>query len=285
MAIDILLEVRDTLNWVDRTDDRDFISQPNSPILESEKKSKKTPPPIQHDQSVITYFEAIKLYALESGLELDSKELKKTFFDGLLLENKKYIIRFGIKNTLNEFVDHLNNITIHSNDMQKFRFGIGIIEQGNASVMDYYIKFIRCTSSNNSSPKDSDQLKYLFLLGLSPDNLLEAKKCGLKLPLDELLERLDDLEIEENIPIEALIDIGADVNCISQKNILVDLHIGFNDGEKHKSTPGKFIVVGPDWPGPDLILGGSWFRESGATLDICDSKLLLGDNFAIPFKE
>ncbi len=60
--------------------------------------------------------------------------------------------------------------------------------------MNYYIKFIRCTSSNNSSPKDSDQLKYLFLLGLSPDNLLEAKKCGLKLPLDELLERLDDLE-------------------------------------------------------------------------------------------
>jgi len=61
-------------------------------------------------------------------------------------------------------------------------------------IIDYYIKFIRCTSSNNSSPKDSDQLKYLFLLGLSSDNLLEVKKCGLKLPLDELLERLDDLE-------------------------------------------------------------------------------------------
>ena len=62
----------------------------------------------------------IKLYALESGLKLDSKEFKKTFFDGLLLENKKYIIRFGIKNILNELVDYLNNITIHFNDMQKF---------------------------------------------------------------------------------------------------------------------------------------------------------------------
>ena len=116
--------------------------------------------------------------------------------------------------------------------------------------------------------------------------------------------------IEENSPTQASIDTCADVNCISQKNISelgityhsennsietpdaiystigkVNLHIGFNDGEKHKSTPGEFIVVGPDWPGPELILGGPWFRENGATLDICNSKLLLDDNFAIPFKE
>ena len=115
--------------------------------------------------------------------------------------------------------------------------------------------------------------------------------------------------IEENSPTQASIDTCADVNCISQKNISelgitchsennsieildaiysiigkVNLHIGFNDGEKHKSTSGEFIVVRPDWPGPDLILGGPWFRESGATLDICNSKLLLDDNFAIPFK-
>ena len=62
----------------------------------------------------------IKLYALESGLKLDSKELKKTFFNSLLLKNKKYIIKFEIKNILNELVNYLNNITIHSNDMQKF---------------------------------------------------------------------------------------------------------------------------------------------------------------------
>src|SRR6266542_2108170 len=179
--------IRDTINWVDR-------SSPiwGSPVLEPNKNEDNPPPPIQNDQSVSAYFGAIKLYALESGLDLDSEELKKTFFDGLLLENKKHVIRFGIKNTLNELVVHLNNITIHSNDMQKFRFGI--IEQGNASVMDYYIKFIRCTSSNNSLQMDSDQLKYLFLLGLSPTHLLKAKKCGLKLPLGELLERLDELE-------------------------------------------------------------------------------------------
>ena len=36
MAIDSLLEVRDTLNWIDRTDDRDFISQPSSPLQSNE---------------------------------------------------------------------------------------------------------------------------------------------------------------------------------------------------------------------------------------------------------
>ncbi|RGB38884.1 hypothetical protein C1646_755213 [Rhizophagus diaphanus] len=116
--------------------------------------------------------------------------------------------------------------------------------------------------------------------------------------------------VEENIPIKASIDTSADVNCISQKHISelgvsyhdennsiktldasystlgkVNLHISFNDGKKHKSTPGEFIVVGPDWPEPELILGGPWFQESGATLDIRNSKLLLDNNFAIPFKE
>jgi hypothetical protein len=85
-------------------------------------------------------------------------------------------------------------------------------------------------------------------------------------------------------PTQASIDTCADVNCISQKNISelgityhsennsietpdaiyftigkVNLHIGFNDGEKHKSTPVEFMVLGPDWPRPDLILGGPWF--------------------------
>ncbi|RIA81594.1 hypothetical protein C1645_836759 [Glomus cerebriforme] len=37
----------------------------------------------------------------------------------------------------------------------------------------------------------------------------------------------------------------------------INLHISFEDGEKHKSTPIKFIVLGLDWPDyyPDLILG------------------------------
>ena len=111
--------------------------------------------------------------------------------------------------------------------------------------------------------------------------------------------------VEKNIPIEASIDTDDDVNCISQKHIgelgityhdksnsietpdasyftlgKVNLHISFNDSEKHKIISSEFIVLGSD-----LILGMPWFRENGATLDICDSKLLLGDNFAIPFKE
>ncbi|PKC59540.1 hypothetical protein RhiirA1_469293 [Rhizophagus irregularis] len=111
--------------------------------------------------------------------------------------------------------------------------------------------------------------------------------------------------VEENIPIEASIDTSANVNCISQKHIgelgityhsesnsivtpdasystlgKVNLHIGFNDGEKHKTIPSEFIVLGPDWPDyfPGLVLGGPWFQENGATLDICNSKLLLDDN-------
>jgi len=90
--------------------------------------------------------------------------------------------------------------------------------------------------------------------------------------------------VEKNIPIGVSIDTGADINCISQKYIgelgityhdksnsieasdasystlgKIDLHISFNDSEKHKSTFGEFIVVRSDWPGPDLILEGSWF--------------------------
>jgi hypothetical protein len=40
MAIDSLLEVRDTINWVDQTSDRDFVSQPSSLILKSKKIKK-----------------------------------------------------------------------------------------------------------------------------------------------------------------------------------------------------------------------------------------------------
>ena len=86
--------------------------------------------------------------------------------------------------------------------------------------------------------------------------------------------------VKKNIPIEILIDTGADVNCISQKHISeleityhdksnsiktpdasysilgkVNLHISFNDSEKHKTILSEFIVLGPDWPRPNLILG------------------------------
>jgi hypothetical protein len=109
--------------------------------------------------------------------------------------------------------------------------------------------------------------------------------------------------VEENSPTQAVL---ADANYVSQKyiselgityrsesnNIVtpdasystlgnVNLHIGFNDSEKHKNISGEFVVLGPDWPGPDLILG----MPNGATLDVCNSKLLLDDGFAIPFKK
>ena len=118
--------------------------------------------------------------------------------------------------------------------------------------------------------------------------------------------------VKENISIEALIDIYANINCISQKHIgelgityhdksnsietpnasysilgKVNLCIGFDDGKKHKSVFGEFIVFGSDWPDyyPDLVLGMPWFQENGVTLDICNLKLSLDDNFTIPIKE
>ena len=112
--------------------------------------------------------------------------------------------------------------------------------------------------------------------------------------------------VGENSPTQAVLDTGADANYVSQKyiselgityrsesnNIVtsdksystlgdVNLHIGFNDSEKRKNIPSEFVVLGPDWPGPDLILG----MPNGATLDVCNSKLLLDDGFAIPFKK
>jgi hypothetical protein len=107
------------------------------------------------------------------------------------------------------------------------------------------------------------------------------------------------------------IDIGANVNLISEKivkiayakdnsiprvngflgesySILgrVNLRVILNDGKKHKRIPTKFIVVGSDWPDrfPEILLGSPWMRENNVTLDICNSKLLLANNFAFPYR-
>src|SRR6266542_3902225 len=86
--------------------------------------------------------------------------------------------------------------------------------------------------------------------------------------------------VEKNIPIKAVIDLGTNMNGISHKYISelgityhsennsiktsdvsystlgnINLHIGFNNGKKHKSISGEFIILGSDWPGLDLILG------------------------------
>ncbi|GBC19168.2 hypothetical protein GLOIN_2v1765345 [Rhizophagus irregularis DAOM 181602=DAOM 197198] len=110
----------------------------------------------------------------------------------------------------------------------------------------------------------------------------------------------------------ASIDTSTDVNYISQKHIgelgityhsesnrivtpdtsystlgKVNLHIGFNDGEKYKTTPSEFIVAGPDWPDyfPDLVLGMPWLQENGVNFDMHNSLLTIDDNFTIPFEK
>ena len=133
--------------------------------------------------------------------------------------------------------------------------------------------------------------------------------------INDIWEREVNLERPKRVILtdfQFRIDIGANANFISEKIVKiayakdnsiprvygfldesystlgkVNLRIILNDGEKHKTIPSEFIVLGPDWPDyyPDLVLGMLWFQENGATLDICNSKLLLDDNFAIPFKE
>ena len=118
--------------------------------------------------------------------------------------------------------------------------------------------------------------------------------------------------VEENKPIRAVLETGADVNGISHKYISelgityhsesnsivtpdasyftlgnVNLHIDFNDDKKHKSISGEFIVLGPEWPDhyPDLVLGNPWLQKNNATIDMYNSLLTIDDNFAILFKE
>ena len=118
----------------------------------------------------------------------------------------------------------------------------------------------------------------------------------------------------EKSPIETSIDTGTNADLITQKFInelslvhhvnksnslelqtpdgsfsvlgKVELQTSFNVDGKHKSTdPVEFLVVGPDWPGPDLMLGKPWLQKNGATIDMCNSQLILHDNFAIPIVE
>jgi hypothetical protein len=104
------------------------------------------------------------------------------------------------------------------------------------------------------------------------------------------------------------IDIGANVNLISEKIVKiayakdnsiprvygfldesystlgkVNLRIILNDGEKHKIIPTEFIVTGPDWPDqfPEILLGSPWMRENSVRLNMCNSTLIINDNFVI----
>ena len=68
----------------------------------------------------------------------------------------------------------------------EFLFG-GIV-QGNYTVKEYYSKLKDC---NKSIGYNEEQLKNLFLKGLSPENAYEVRLDGLQtLALDEIVERL-----------------------------------------------------------------------------------------------
>ena len=73
--------IRDTINWIDQS------SRPSSPMLEPKKD--KVPAPTQGNSSVKEYIKMIKLYASETGSNSQSEELKKAFFAGLSVDNKK----------------------------------------------------------------------------------------------------------------------------------------------------------------------------------------------------
>ncbi|RHZ85042.1 hypothetical protein Glove_73g14 [Diversispora epigaea] len=147
-------------------------------------------PPTQGNESVDNYFEMIKVYATVLGIDLDNQDLKGTFFNGLSLDNKKEAIRFGVKKSLNEMVEHLNRISSRFTDIEKFPFGS--LEQGNDSIMDFYRKVKKYYKLLGNV--EELYLKNHFIRGLSRDNQLEAGRCGLDLPLDELVARLSALE-------------------------------------------------------------------------------------------
>ncbi|CAG8624892.1 247_t:CDS:2 [Paraglomus occultum] len=128
----------------------------------------KIPPPTQLNQSVNDYFKMIKIYATALDIDLENQDLKGTFFNGLSRDNKKEVIRFGFKKPLNEIVDHLNRISSGYTDIQNFQFG--------------------------NLSQEENHLKHQFLRGLSPENQIEAIRCGLDHPLDELVEKLSKIE-------------------------------------------------------------------------------------------
>ena len=78
-----------TINCVERTDNRDFASQPSSPVLEPEK-NKELPVPTQGDSSVDDYCSIFHIYLVASGKVEDGKigdaeigEAKEKFIRGL----------------------------------------------------------------------------------------------------------------------------------------------------------------------------------------------------------
>ena len=182
--------MRDIINHVDRTDDRDFASQPSSPVLEPER-SKEIPAPTQGDFSVSEYFKIIKLYAIGLEKDLDGVDVKEKFIIGLSSDNKKRVEEFGFKKPLKEIVKYLVRDPTLSTEIQKYK--AGELKQGSESVREFYQKLERLRKLSRCD-KDSEHREKL-LSGLSPTNQDEVKSWGVYLPLDEMIERLEMLEL------------------------------------------------------------------------------------------
>src|SRR3954453_19982127 len=132
--------MKDTINCVDRADDRDFASQPSSPVLEPEK-SKEMLAPTQGNSSTSKYFEYVKLYAILTCKDLDDVDVKKKFISGLSPDNKKRVEEFGFKKPLKEIVKYLVRDPTLSTEIQKYK--AGELKQGSESVRDFYQKLER----------------------------------------------------------------------------------------------------------------------------------------------
>ncbi|GES96003.1 hypothetical protein GLOIN_2v1829228 [Rhizophagus clarus] len=120
--------IRDTINWVD------WSSLLSSLVLEPKKD--KILAPMQDDSSMKEYIKMIKLYTSATDSDLQNGELKKAFFDGLSLDNKKRIIRFGTDEPLDELVEFLVKM-MPSIPLQGHPWGL---EQGNDLIENFYEK-------------------------------------------------------------------------------------------------------------------------------------------------
>src|ERR1051325_4762059 len=181
--------MEDVINCVDRTDDRDFASQPSSPVLGSEK-DKKIPYPIQGNISISKYFEYIKIYAMVTGKDLDDVDVKVKSISGLSPDNKKRAEEFGVKKPLKEIVKYLVRDPTLSTEIQKYK--TGELKQGNESVKEFYQKLERLRKLDE---EDERKHREKIFRGLSPTNHEEVKSWGMYLHLDECVERLETLEL------------------------------------------------------------------------------------------
>ncbi|CAG8640207.1 2961_t:CDS:2, partial [Paraglomus occultum] len=123
-------------------------------------------------------------------IDHNSNAFKALFFRNLIPDNKKKAVRFGVEKPIKEIVEHLDNV---SNTFNEFKSIIERTIQGPDSVKHFYSK-LKWHSKLIGYNNNEVFIKQQFLRGLSPENQIEARRCGLELPLDELVEKLSKIE-------------------------------------------------------------------------------------------